>query len=581
VSALRWGCALTLWLLLSPPSARAMPEPPVALVKEQDAPLVRRALVVAYNGSDAPGMPPLRYADDDGVRWAEALRRLGVEVVLLTVPDADTAQAERERLTGVRAPTVAALDEAVSTLSRRNAEDRALGRTVDFLFVYVGHGRTGESGRAYLTLADGQLDQDRLYGGVVERLEADYVHLLVDACHAAGVVGSRGGDPRVLRRLRRALEQERLAGHPRVGAVFAESDEGETHEWSRLRAGVFSHAARSALLGGADVNGDGRVEYSELDAFVASAIRGVKSPRARLAVRTFPPALNPTRALAGPAPEGPRLKLPASPGGARISVEDTLGVRLADAHRTAGEALVLALPERDAYWLRQPNGEARVRRTELEAPRLPEPGPPEVAWRGAAEESLLQGLFALPFGRDFYEGYVTSAGVPAVDFSAPASPPEPPAPSRALGLDVGLTVGRAPLDGRGLARGLALSWRTRGPGDLLRWGVRGSYALAPDAWVDSATLQRLSLLALGGLGGRGALAPFVEVGAGWLMLVVDRPGRREGDAAALTVRAATGLRWKTGDFALRGTVGVDLDGVRVDGGRQWTWAPGFELGLER
>ncbi|MCP3136583.1 caspase family protein [Pyxidicoccus xibeiensis] len=554
---------------------------PVLAEPATGVPGVRRALVVAYNGSDAPGMPPLRYADDDGVRWAETLRRLGVDVVLLTVPDADTEELERERLNGVRAPTVAALDEAVSTLSRRNAADRAAGRAVDFLFVYVGHGRTGEAGRAYLTLADGQLDQDGLYTRVVERLDADYVHLLVDACHAAGVVGSRGGDPLVLRRLRRALEQERLAGHPRVGAVFAESDEGETHEWSRLRAGVFSHAARSALLGGADVNADGRVEYSELDAFVASAIRGVKSPRARLTVRTFPPALSPTRALVGPAPEGPRLKLPASGAGARISVEDTLGVRLVDAHRTAGEPLVLALPERDAYWLRMPGGEARVRRADLEASRLPEPRPPEVARRGAAEESLLQGLFALPFGRDFYEGYVTSAGVPAVDFSAPPPATELPGVARALGLDVGLTLGAAPLDGRGVARGLALSWRAPGPVGPSRWGVRASYSLTPDAWVDTATLQRVSVLALGGVGGRGALAPFAEVGAGWLLLVVNKPGRREGDAAGLTARAATGLRWKAGDFALRGAVGLDLDGVRVDGRRRWTWAPGVEVGLER
>ena len=572
-SPLGWAVPCVLLVSLSA-SAQA------PTVRPQDAPPVRRALVVAHNGSDAPGMPPLRYADDDGVRWAETLRRLGVEVVLLTVPDADTA--ETERLAGVRAPTLAARDEAVSTLARRNTADRAAGRTVDFLFIYVGHGRTGDAGRAYLTLADGQLDQEGLYGRVVERLAADYVHLLVDACHAAGVVGSRGGDPLVLRRLRRALEQERLAGHPRVGAVFAESDEGETHEWSRLRAGVFSHAARSALLGGADVNADGRVEYSELDAFIASAIRGVKSPRARLAVRTFPPALDPSRALVGPAPEGPRLKLPASPVGARISVEDTLGVRLADAHRTAGEPLVLALPEREAYWLRLPGGEARVRRADLDASRLPEPGPPEVARRGAAEESLHQGLFALPFGRDFYEGYVTSAGVPAVDFAVPTvADPEPAAMSRALGLDVGLTLGASPLDGRGVARGLALTWRRPGPGGLLRWGVRGSYALAPDAWVDAATLQRASVVALGGVSGRGTLAPFAEVGAGWMLLVVNKPGRSEGDAAGLTARTAAGLRWKAGDFALRGAVGLDLDGVRVDGRRRWNWAPGVELGLER
>ncbi len=562
-----------LGMLLAALPTRAMPE--------GGTPLVRRALVVAYNGSDAPGMPPLRYADDDGVRWAEVLRRLGVDTVLLTVPDADTARTEGVRLAGVRAPTGASLDEAVATLARRNAEDRAAGRTVDMFFIYVGHGRTGEGGRAYLTLADGQLDQDGLYGRVVEPLGADYVHLLVDACHAAGVVGSRGGDPRVLRRLRRALEQERLSGHPRVGAVFAESEEGETHEWSRLRAGVFSHAARSALLGGADVNADGRVEYSELDAFVASAIRGVKSPRAWLAVRTFPPALSPTRALVGPAPRGPRLRLPPSAAGARVSVEDTLGIRLADAHRTPGEPLVLALPEREAYWLRMPGGEARVRREDLEASRLPEPSPPEVARRGAAEESLLQGLFALPFGRDFYEGYVTSAGVPAVDFQTPSLPDGHSGMTRPLGLDVSLTVSAPPLDGRGVARGLALSWRTPGPGGLLRWGARGSYSLTPDAWVDGATLQRASVLALGGVSGRGTLAPYAEVGAGWLLLVVDKPGRREGDALGLTTRAAAGVRWRAGDFALRGGLGLDLDGVRVDGRRQWTWAPGLELGLER
>ncbi|NVJ26419.1 MULTISPECIES: caspase family protein [Myxococcus] len=545
-----------------------------------EPPPVRRALVVAYNGSDSPGMPPLRYADDDGVRWMETFQRLGVDVVLLTVADADTAEAERERLTGARVPTLAALDEAVASLAQRNAADRAAGRTVDFLFVYVGHGRTGESARAYLTLADGRLDQEALYSRVVERAEADYVHLLVDACHAAGVVGSRGADPLVLRRLRRALEQEQLAGHPSVGAIFAESNEGETHEWSRIRAGVFSHAARSALMGGADVNGDGRVEYSELDAFVAAAIRGVKSPQARLALRTFPPTLSPSRALIGPVPDGPRIDLPATPRGARISVEDTSGVRLADAHQAAGEALALALPKRDAYWLRTPGGEARVRLEDLKEGRLPRPSPPEVAQRGAAEESLLQGLFALPFGRDFYEGYVTSAGGPAVDFSRAVTPGDPSSLPRSLGLEVGLTLGAPPLGGRGVARGLSLSWRVPGPG-IIRWGARASYSLAPDAWVDSATLQRVSVLAMGGLSGRGTLAPFAELGAGWLMTVVDRPGRREGDSLGLTARGAAGLRWRAGDFAVRGAFGLDFDGVRVDGHRRGRWIPGVELGLER
>ncbi|QSQ12090.1 hypothetical protein [Myxococcus landrumensis] len=62
---------------------------------------------------------------------------------------------------------------------------------------------------------------------------------------------------------------------PHVGVAFAESDTGRTHESSRWRAGVFSHLVRSALLGGADLNGDERIAYNnEIQAFVSAALAG-------------------------------------------------------------------------------------------------------------------------------------------------------------------------------------------------------------------------------------------------------------------------------------------------------------------
>jgi hypothetical protein len=47
------------------------------------------------------------------------------------------------------------------------------------------------------------------------------------------------------------------------------------------------------LAGAADVNGDGRVEYSEVAGFLAAASASVDDPRARLAVHTRAPQQSP------------------------------------------------------------------------------------------------------------------------------------------------------------------------------------------------------------------------------------------------------------------------------------------------
>ncbi|HZH03108.1 MAG TPA: caspase family protein, partial [Myxococcaceae bacterium] len=501
------------------------------------------------------------------------------ETTLLTVPDGDTARTDGTRLRGTAVPDGAGVGRAVSALAERNRGDRAAGRKVDTFFIYVGHGDTDELGRAYLTLLGGRLDQARLYEEVVDRLEADYVHVLVDACQAAGVVGRRGADPRVLRQLRQTLAEEQLSHRPQAGALFAESDTGETHEWSQIRAGVFSHAVRSGLLGGADVNRDGQVTYSELEAFVASAIRGIRSPRARLEVRTFPPAQDPGRSLVGPVPDGPLLALPPNQTFDRLSVEDSLGVRLADAHRASGEALALALPQRDLYWLRTPNGDVRVSPQQLSAPpqRM---SSPELSQRGVAEESLVRGFFAAPYGRAFYEGFTASVGSLPVEFAPPLASPTSSllgSPDRrGLGLTLGVSVADAPLRGRGLAGGLSLAWRSAG---AFYGGLRGAYGLAPQAWEDRANLQRISLLALGGLRGSGTWAPFVEGGAGWLIAIVNRPEQTQGDAAAFTGRVAAGVEARAAGWGFRLGAGVDLDSVRVEGSRRLYGVPGVELGL--
>ena len=561
MNVVRAGLALGCLCALEAAAAPAAPVP------------VRRALVIAYNGSNRPDVPDLRYADDDGVRWLEVFRRLGIDAELLTVPDAETAAANPGLLQGVQEPSRAAVREAVQRLAGRIRTDHAEGSVVDAYLVYVGHGQTDAAGKASLTLLDGTIDQATLYDALVDPLGADFVHVVVDACHAAGVVGSRGADARVLEQLRATLEREVLARRPRVGALYAESLDGTTHEWSRLRAGVFSHVVRSGLLGGADVNGDGQVGYSELEAFVAASIRGVRTPAGRLQVKAFPPELQPARALAGPIPGGPELRLPPGEAFARVSVEDSSGTRLLDVHRSGALGLGYALPPRDRYLVRTGSGEFVVAQAGLQGP-LPEPVPSEVAQRGEAE-ALMRGLFAVPFDRSFYEGYMVSAtDLVPVEFRAQAAPPPPRGFLRTGIFAVGLNVSRAPLGGTGVSGGVGLAWRSAPP---WAFGLRLGYDYAPSSFTDGSKVHQLSAMALGGWSGQTRWAPFVEGGLGWLVTLVPRPEQTQGDWLGWSARASTGVQVRSLPVGVRLSVNLDVQSVRVDASRRYDFVPGVEL----
>ncbi|ABF90232.1 conserved domain protein [Myxococcus xanthus DK 1622] len=554
--------------------------------------VVRRALVIAHNGSDDPSLPSLRFADDDGVLWAETLQRLGVETTLLVDPDEATRATARPVLAGARPPTPDEVKREVARLRAANLVDHELGRQTDVLLVYVGHGNTDEAGRAYFTLAGGRLDKASLYADVVDPLGASYVHLIVDACRASGVVGSRGGqtDAAVLAELRGMLAREQLATRPTVGAVFAESDDGETHEWSRIRAGVFSHVARSGLMGAADINGDGKVEYSELGAFVTASLQGVKGLPARLSLHAFAPTREPRRPLVGPAPKGPSLPLPAGLEHSRISVEDSDGRRLADVRRSKEQYVLLRLPERDVYWIRTPTQEARITLAKLSTNGIIDMGDRELQERGPAEEALRKGLFAVPLDKDFYERYVAVTGLAPVGVSQ-AFPPSAGGtfprfmaqrPDTMGGWDLGWTGQQAPLGLSTLATGPTVTWRREAPLPSLYYGARASYGLTPLATDDIRT-HRGALLGL-----LGAQAPahlrvplFLEAGAGWGFLGITRGQVRMGDPTVLSTYTAAGVTGALAGVRLRLAATLTYDRVTLDQRNYWDRAFGFELALRR
>lgn len=392
------------------------------------APPRRFALVVGSNHSLDPSQAALRFADDDAARMAELLTEAGVDTELVTHLDRDS-QAMFPRLVGqARRPDGAGLDAAYAELLERMRSAKQDGAEVELLVYYSGHGDVGPDGQGYLTLDGDKLTRARLFGELLARSPADHNHVVIDACRSEQFVLSRGAggqpwqddraDADLSRSVQEYLDRTHLGGFPNTGVVLAHSADQQTHEWDRYRGGIFTHELLSGLRGGADLNGDGRIEYSELGAFVSAANHGVDDPRARLEVVVRPPADDERRPVLVHGELRGRRVLLFGPGDRHhYTVEDARGVRLADLRRSGEQPGYLRLPDGDLFVGRSTSPEDRQEvqvpasaRGLLLAGALAYADAPSAA-RGALDQAFRRGLFATPFGPGYYHGYTARQGL--------------------------------------------------------------------------------------------------------------------------------------------------------------------------
>jgi hypothetical protein len=391
----------------------------VALSTANAAAEHRRYAVIVATSTDPEGkLPALEYADDDGARYHELLSLIADETRLYTVLDADSQRvypaAARSARVPRRAEVLAGLDAALEAV---DADVRA-GHEVSFYFVLIGHGKVADGGEGYVALLDGAFSRTDLFQHVLARSRATTNHIVVDACNAYFLVHRRGAGvddsaPPQAIAVKRFLAKEDLAQYPNTGVLLATSTERATHEWSVYRGGVFSHQLRSALVGGADVNRDGEIAYSEVEAFIAAANQHVLHPEARVQMFAHAPAIDRNRPLIDlrTARFSHWLTVPAGEP-LRAYLEDARGVRYLDVHVGARSPTLLALVPSTHYYLRSADGSRELRvalgdkkRIQVDRSRMRKP---RSAPRGSVEESFRVHLFEEPFGADFYRGFTAA-----------------------------------------------------------------------------------------------------------------------------------------------------------------------------
>lgn len=235
------------------------------------------ALIVGWNGGGF-GLPTLRYADDDALRFATILQDepsapQAAKIVVLTELDPDT----QSRVASTNLPFVlAGIPTRARVLSAFDslAKEMAASTEAQHVFViYAGHGLTNR-----LLLAPEHGETAALSGhelrAAVARLSAANpnaeISLFVDACRSQSLFTTRGEEgldgPDMSEAIGN-LEGRSLGSH--VGVITAATSGKPAGEIRRLESGYFSHVLLSGIVGGADANQDDRISFGELAAFVA------------------------------------------------------------------------------------------------------------------------------------------------------------------------------------------------------------------------------------------------------------------------------------------------------------------------
>jgi len=389
------------------------------------------AIIIGNNASPPkdPSLAALRFADDDAVRYLKLFERITDETHLLTVLDAQSQKKHPGLAARSLPPTLAQLRQ---TLARIEAQMRTEPGTV--YFVFSGHGSENAQGEPYLALLDQGLSQKMLYEEVLAKLPAKRVHLIVDACNAGAMVGAKGAFDREIdaqvktvspSTQRAVLQQGALTRFPHVGAIIATSAGQESHEWSRIESGVFTHELLSGAVGAADINADLKIEYSELQAFIASANSRVSDPRARPSVIAMPPAADHRAPLLSLATlDGPFLRGDAAQL-AKFHIELEGGQRYVDAHLAGQGGFTILLPHDTAGYVRTEDSEAALPATRDGVLQLDDLSfrTVRLASRGSLDDALRQQLFVEPFDVAYYRGYVDSRALVSADLGVQAVVP--------------------------------------------------------------------------------------------------------------------------------------------------------------
>lgn len=374
--------------------------------------VTRFAITIGNNRAEEGRSPELRYADDDAAAMHELFLEAGVHSVLLAAFDADTARLHPRTIPDSR-PTVEALERVFAEQVQQMKVAAARG-PVEWIFYFSGHGEVSH-GEGHASLEDGPLTRTMIAEELLGRSPATTNHVIIDACKSYFLAYEKG--PGGERRAFGRPFATRSLHVPRTGYLLSTSSDRASHEWERLQSGIFSYEIRSALRGGADADGDGRLSYGEIGAFLGAANSAILSPMHRPDFVVVPPG-GEASGLSDPVLGWSTRSVRVDQSVGHLYVERVTGERLADVHLAPGLSVDLHLPIDRPLFVRAAD-ESEERELTAAYAELSSLKPHKSAVTSKGAQSLaFETLFAEPFGAAQVGAFRVSYSPPELNVEA-------------------------------------------------------------------------------------------------------------------------------------------------------------------
>jgi hypothetical protein len=221
--------------------------------------------------------------------------------------------------------------------------------------------------------------------------------------------------------VREILGEKQVSDLPGLGVIISSSEHQKTHEWSRIESGVFTHEVLSGLSGPADVNLDGKIEYSELIAFVSAANREISDSRGKIRVIAKPPPRNHSIPIVDLTTFSRVAFLTGDPSSlGHFSIDLANGERYLDANLGDMREMHVVVPLDESAYISYRTEEAMIPMDEnrtIELALLDFEGK-RFSARGRIENAFQKGLFTAAYGRRYYLGFIDNSGLVGVAFDA-------------------------------------------------------------------------------------------------------------------------------------------------------------------
>lgn len=544
--------------------------------------------VISSSTAEDEAQKPLKYADDDALAYLEILRPYTKTQRVFAQLDDESREMWGSSDTAIKEPDKAVILAEFAELSTRMEKE---GPGTLFL-VLAGHGSVDSSGEGYLVLPGGERLEKSDISDMLELVRMHRVNLIVDTCNAFDLVQPRGGWQEDTEEGDYTKEINALysAGSfsekfPNVGFILASASNVKSYELGAYQGGVFSLMVRSGLLGAADADRNGLIDYSELGSFAAAAVAGITNSLARPAYYIAGPKDEPSRALLTLG-AGTGLMMISVDISAHVWIEDSRSYRLLELNSALDGKMQLYLPAvHMPFRVYRDNGEEEeyggtILESGAALSALDFAGTDTAARAGSQAMMIESGLFKVPFGMGFHQGYRSGERNGAMNVGRSAVLDRP----TDWMVHAGYRGGQAPFNLGGMFHGVAA-----GIDYVINrylWaGVIGSFSNSGHTLLgDSFTVQRYSAgIVTGftwpGLLGR-TLAPYAEAEFGHQWLVKSNGGDTHGDPLSLIAGGRLGLSAVLGKGLLvRVSGGVAFQVVTLGSSERGDSYPYFDAGL--